>query len=338
MTASRKKAKRILPMTRAAVLLPPLKVARSLGVPIDHHLKRAHIPPSVLEDPMRMIPRSFVGKLADSIAEGEGIEDFGILVGSQINALRDIPVFGIHLQHSRTCRDYINEAARLIGLIAPGRKVRLRRDGRRWRLNFEVSGPLKYFSQHQELYTLAATIRTISDMLGREWRPNTIWLPPGYRLGPWAMDWLQEPNIKPTKDLVAFSIPNSVLRARNVLRPQSRAPGSVVVPKPPLLKSGIKSVVQLLIADPALSLKIVAEAAGMPGRTLQHILARDGTSFREVQSAARLQIAKQLLRKSDMPVSEVASRLGYTNSENFTRAFRKLTRVSPSSYRQRRNR
>jgi hypothetical protein len=30
---------------------------------------------------MRMIPRAFVGKLAASIAEREGIEDWGILAG-----------------------------------------------------------------------------------------------------------------------------------------------------------------------------------------------------------------------------------------------------------------
>lgn len=138
MTASQKKPKRTIPMTRVAALLPPLNIAQKLGISVDRHLKRAHIPRSVLKNPMGLIPRSFVGKLADSIAQGEGIEDFGILVGSQINVVRDIPIFGIYLQHSRTCRDYLNEASRLIGLIAPGRKVWLSRDGRRWRLNFEV--------------------------------------------------------------------------------------------------------------------------------------------------------------------------------------------------------
>jgi AraC-like DNA-binding protein len=330
---ARQRQERVMPMTRASALIPPLNFAQSLGVPIGRHLKRAHIPLSVLETPMRMIPRAFVGKLSDSIAQREGIDDLGIVVGSEINALRDIPGFGVHLIHSRTCLDYINEATRLIGLIAPGRQVWLSQDGRRWRLNFEVSGSLEYFSQHQELYTLATTIRTISDMLGRDWRPSTIWLPPDYHLGAWAMDWLQEPNIKPAKDLVAFSIPNSVLLARNSLRPRDGSPTFVVVPQPSSLTSGIDAVVELLIADPALSLEIVAEAAGVPSRTLQHLLSHKGTTFRKIQSAARLRVAKQLLHESDIPVSEIGSRLGYSDSANFTRAFRKLTGVSPYAYR-----
>jgi AraC-like DNA-binding protein len=331
--SSQRNRERLMPLTRAAALLPPLNFAESLGIPVGRHLKRAHIPLSVFHDPMQMIPRAFVGRLADSIAEREGIEDWGILAGSKVNALTDIPGFGVHLQYSRTCLDYINEASRLIGLIAPGRQIWLSQDGRRWRLNFEVSGSLEYFSQHQELYTLAATIRTISDMLGRDWRPSTIWLPPDYHLGHWATDWLEEPNVKPAKDLVAFSIPSSVLLARNSLRPQSGAPGSVVVPEPPSLRPAIDAVVELLIGDPALSLEVVAEAAAIPSRTLQHFLSRNGTTFREVQSAARLRIAKQLLHESDMPLAEIGHRLGYADSANFTRAFRKLTGVSPYAYR-----
>jgi hypothetical protein len=41
MAASRKKPKRTMPMTRVSALLPPLNVARSLGISIDHHLKRS---------------------------------------------------------------------------------------------------------------------------------------------------------------------------------------------------------------------------------------------------------------------------------------------------------
>lgn len=332
---ARREAERVMPMTRAAALIPPLAIARGMGVPIDRHLERAHIPLRVFEDPMLMIPRAFVGKVADSISQREGIEDFGMVAGSRVNALTDIPGFGARLQHSRTCLDYLNEASRLIDLIAPGRKVWLSVDGRNSRLNFEVSGSLEYFSQHQELYTLAATIQTMSDMVGRDWRPTTVWLPPDYRLGRWALDWLREPHIKPARDLVAFNIPSSILFAPNSLRPHNGTTELATVPEPVFLRQGIDAVVELLITDPALSIELVAEAAGMPSRTLQHFLWRNGASFREIKNAARLRIAKQLLLESDLPVSEVGWRLGYSDPANFARAFRRLTGVSPSVYRNR---
>jgi len=44
-------------------------------------------------------------------------------------------------------------------------------------------------------------------------------------------------------------------------------------------------------------------------------------------------LAKQELLGSDLPVSEVASRLGFEYPQHFTRMFKKVTGKSPSAYR-----
>ncbi|WP_413841590.1 helix-turn-helix domain-containing protein [Tateyamaria sp.] len=43
--------------------------------------------------------------------------------------------------------------------------------------------------------------------------------------------------------------------------------------------------------------------------------------------------AFELVSESEESVDHIASRLGYTNSSNFTRAFRGLTAKSPSDFR-----
>jgi len=48
----------------------------------------------------------------------------------------------------------------------------------------------------------------------------------------------------------------------------------------------------------------------------------------------RLRRAAEWLAHSDKPVSEIAFDLGYADAPNFTRAFRKLTGVTPSAFRQ----
>ncbi len=48
----------------------------------------------------------------------------------------------------------------------------------------------------------------------------------------------------------------------------------------------------------------------------------------------RIRLACQMLRDTLIPVSEIASRVGFNDTAHFTRTFRKLTLCSPSDYRQ----
>ncbi|OKP80773.1 DNA-binding response regulator [Paenibacillus helianthi] len=48
----------------------------------------------------------------------------------------------------------------------------------------------------------------------------------------------------------------------------------------------------------------------------------------------RLRIAQELLVKTDMPISAVASQIGYSNFSHFSRTFKKHTNLNPNEYRQ----
>ena len=47
----------------------------------------------------------------------------------------------------------------------------------------------------------------------------------------------------------------------------------------------------------------------------------------------RVQRAKELLQDTQMPLYEVASRVGYDSDMSFTKAFKKRTGVTPTRYR-----
>ncbi|MGO4274510.1 helix-turn-helix transcriptional regulator, partial [Paenibacillus sp. TAF58] len=48
----------------------------------------------------------------------------------------------------------------------------------------------------------------------------------------------------------------------------------------------------------------------------------------------RLKLAQELLAKTDMPISAVASHIGYANFSHFSRMFKKHTDLNPIEYRQ----
>lgn len=79
----------------------------------------------------------------------------------------------------------------------------------------------------------------------------------------------------------------------------------------------------------------VAARLHMSTRTLARKLKDDGISFQQLLEETRRRDACNLIENSELDLQEVASRLGYQNPANFTRAFRKWTSESPSQYRQR---
>jgi AraC-like DNA-binding protein len=82
------------------------------------------------------------------------------------------------------------------------------------------------------------------------------------------------------------------------------------------------------IAEPARTL-------GLSPRSLQRELGRVATSFRAVVERARVELAKQLLRDTDLKIAAVASRVGMSSEANFITFFRRVARLSPAAWRAR---
>jgi AraC-like DNA-binding protein len=75
----------------------------------------------------------------------------------------------------------------------------------------------------------------------------------------------------------------------------------------------------------------LAERMAVSTRTLHRRLASEGTSFRALLNAARMSRAQMWLRQG-RSVIDVAHALGYGDSANFSRAFRRHHGVAPSQF------
>jgi AraC-like DNA-binding protein len=68
-------------------------------------------------------------------------------------------------------------------------------------------------------------------------------------------------------------------------------------------------------------------------RTLQRRIAEEGSSFRELLSDARRELARLSLQHPSLGLSKMASLLGYEDPNSFLRAFRMWEGVTPSEWR-----
>jgi transcriptional regulator GlxA family with amidase domain len=83
-----------------------------------------------------------------------------------------------------------------------------------------------------------------------------------------------------------------------------------------------------------LPLDQVARRVASSRRQLQRAFAEAGeTSFRTYLQRVRMTRARQLLREGSLPVSRVASSVGYRQPAQFAKAFRRHHGKPPSTYR-----
>jgi AraC-like DNA-binding protein len=77
----------------------------------------------------------------------------------------------------------------------------------------------------------------------------------------------------------------------------------------------------------------VARELAVNARTLRRRLEAEGTSYSEILSRHRMQLALSYLRTSELNNNEIAARLGYSDATNFRRAFVSWAGAPPSHFR-----
>ena len=68
-------------------------------------------------------------------------------------------------------------------------------------------------------------------------------------------------------------------------------------------------------------------------QTLRRRLKQENTSFQEIKDLLRRDLAIYLLSRQELPINDIAHRVGFTEPSTFHRAFKKWTGVTPGAYR-----
>lgn len=79
----------------------------------------------------------------------------------------------------------------------------------------------------------------------------------------------------------------------------------------------------------------VAQQMHMSESTLQRRLAKEGVRFQQLLDQVRYRLALEYLQGTQLPVSEIAALLGFSNPANFRRSFKRWSAATPAQVRQR---
>ena len=81
----------------------------------------------------------------------------------------------------------------------------------------------------------------------------------------------------------------------------------------------------------------MAEMLGVSRRTLLRGLKDEGITYQRLVERVRFDAARRMLKDESTSLKEIAFELGYSGTNNFGRAFLRLSGMTPLEYRRHRN-
>ncbi len=194
-------------------------------------------------------------------------------------------------------------------------------------------------SQH-ELYALMIIIQVIRLALGSNWTPLRICLQSADETSARANHFLSNTNIEFGALITAVEFPlkslATLLRYPVDQTSKTIESGSVAYaekfPADPL--AALKELIfHYTRQDKQPSIELAAELSGVSKRTLQRFLHSKTTTYSSLIDQVKFEMALPLLRDKKNSITEISFQLGYADPAHFSRAFKRITGLSPSGYR-----
>jgi AraC-like DNA-binding protein len=184
-------------------------------------------------------------------------------------------------------------------------------------------------------FALMLVLGTIRLGAGADWRPSEIRFdgpPPSHaaELAALAERGVHFGDSSTTlvfpRQVLELPIPPAVPVVAGRPLPRSALPASE-------FRGSVRQTVASLLRLGSANLTVAAEMSGMSARSLQRRLHEVQLDFGRLVEEARLDSARRMLGDPGLKIVQVAAELGYTDSANFTRAFRRWTGVPPREFR-----
>jgi AraC-like DNA-binding protein len=324
-----------IPLTRCQFLIPFTVIHDEIGASTAPLLAKFGLPTSVEEKADHFVPLLRAIGFAEAVQRSQGIVDIGFLASQRLEychlseKLRTVigysPTLFTALQQMckwatlednvlhmwlERCDDHVKICSRLLG----------------------TSG-IAHLEHSQWLQNIFP-IHIVRQFAGANWVPATIAFEARYT--PSAQTRSAWPNTCFLSGQAAswIDVPISLLGLPNLADELPASPASdEVAPSGNDIIGALKLMLPSYLDDGAPTVAGVAEMAGISVRSLQRKLAGAGLSYSDLLGAARFENAARLLRDSDVKIIEVAFSSGYADPAHFTRAFRRVSGITPREYR-----
>ena len=324
-----------LQLFNPGALKPFIKCLTLRNIDAAHYLERQLIPPECVAWGTGQILKQQVYRFFDDVVQREGINGLGFLAGDPF-PITELGPLGSCLGQAVTLHDAINTFAQMLPTVVEGNSIRLvKGNTTSWLCCLTAGLPrTASIADHTSILTLREVIRLAA---GTSWQPGHIKL---YTESTPVADSLPELvmcNLEFQQDYTAISFPTNFLHKplqhkRDELYPSKKNQYSDSLPTTTLGKlHTFLTTLQNYHQLPTIN--EVAEILGMTRITLFRLLSKEKTNYRQIVERVRFNFAISLLEDPQNSIKAISYALGYSHPGNFSRAFLRMSGVSPCDFR-----
>ena len=327
-------------MVRASGLSGYRELVADLGGDPDSFLSRFRIPPDVVEQPQAFVSYTALIRLLESTAQELRCPDFGL----QLSTRQDLGILGplgVAVRNCKNLGEAMQTASRYMFVHSPAISFtpRLLQGDGRVRLAFEiVLDRVGSAVQVTELSIglAARTVRLLVDeprtLVGVYFSHKPVSSPAAYarHFGAPVAFGCDESAIELQLDALDLPIRDASVQLRDLaedyLQLRHDDPGTP-------LSHRVRMVVERSLGTGSTSCADVASAFALHPRTLQRQLHEEGTTFEELKDEIRAELARGYLANRDLPMTQIAALLDYSEQSALSRSCRRWFGKSPRQLR-----
>jgi AraC-like DNA-binding protein len=310
---------------------------REFGLDPAPLIRAAGLDPRLFDDGMSVISFAALGRLFTLCVARTNCPHFGLLVGQRATIL-SLGMVGRLMLHSDTVGDALRALVANLSLhdraVVPS-------------LTISDGTALLSFATYQAESTsteqicdaaLGVTVNIVRTLCESNWNPVEVLLPKAapadaeaYRRhfrAPARFNQETATLVVPARDLdlrVAGADPLLRVTLEERIQHLKGAQGSA-------FSDDIRRLLRTRLTSHRCSAEDIADLLTMHRRTLSRRL-QGGIGYRALTNEIRFEIARQLLEDSEVSLGQIGAALGYSEASAFTRAFRRWSGQTPTSWR-----
>jgi len=324
-----------IPLTRCQFLMPFTAILDAIGAPSNSLLAKYKLPSELDGKADHYIPLLPAIRFAEAAQCSQEIIDFGFEASKQMQYAHLSEKLRTVIGHSPTLLSALKQVCKWATLEDTVLNIWLERWGDQLRICSKLQGAQGHpYLEHSQWLQLVFKIHIVRQFAGESWNPATIAFEAHY------VPTFETQSRWPTTRFLSGEPASWIdvpVRMLSLPGRSNRIPALSMAEEddPPAYKflDSLKLMLPSYLGGGVLTLAEAAEIAGLSTRSFQRKLARDGLSYSDLVDAARFDNASKLLRDTDSKIIEIALSSGYGDHAHFTRAFRRMTGVSPRQYR-----
>ena len=311
-----------------------------LGMDLGAILDEARLPLDLFSDRENQLTYAQLERLLLACEKRSGCDYFGMLLG-QRSGLAEMGLAGQVALHESTGGEALRSFIEHYNLHDTAATVALIESRGFARFVYAVSERGMNDTRQFQLGGVTIAFNILRDLFGPDWRPVEVTFasrrPSSLR--PFQRFFGAPVQFDAAESAVVFAqrwmerpLPavNQPLR-REVQKAVRTQQTQMLADFPAIVRRVLRK--QLLLGD--FSMSDTAALLSMHRRTLDRHLQRHGVTYGELLETVREDVARQLLRDTEMPIQQIADSVRVSSAANFATAFRRRIGMTPSEYRRR---